>query len=127
MANQAIENVGSGADKAKLALAVLCFVGGIVGFYLLAKQGMPVRFASLFGGLAIAVIIALMSESGKRFIGFFRESVREAKRVVWPERKETIQITLYVFVFVIVMSLLLFGTDKLLEWALFDKILGWKR
>ncbi len=127
MSNQAIETVSSGADKAKLAIAALCVVAGIVGFYMLTKQGAVARGASLVVGLLAGIGIALASDSGKRFIGFFRESVKEAKRVVWPDRKETTQITIYVFVFVIVMSILLFGTDKLLEWVLFDKILGWKR
>jgi preprotein translocase subunit SecE len=127
MSNQAIETVNTGADRAKLAVAVLCVVAGIVGFYMLTKQGPFARGASLAGGLILGAVIALMSDSGKHFIGFFRESIKEAKRVVWPDRKETIQITIYVFVFVIVMSLLLFGTDKLLEWVLFDKLLGWKR
>ena len=36
---------------------------------------------------------------GKDFVGFARESVAEAKKVVWPTRKETIQITAVVFAF----------------------------
>jgi preprotein translocase subunit SecE len=127
MSNQAIETVSTGADRAKLVVAFLCVVAGIVGFYMLTKQGPIARGASLAGGLILGAVIALISDSGKAFIGFFKEAVKEAKRVVWPDRKETIQITIYVFVFVIVMSLLLFGTDKLLEWVLFDKLLGWKR
>jgi preprotein translocase subunit SecE len=127
MSNQAIETVNTGADKAKLAVAFLCVVAGIVGFYMLTKQGPIAQGASLVAGTVLGIVIGLMSDSGKRFVGFFREAVKEAKRVVWPERKETIQITIYVFIFVLVMSFLLFGTDKLLEWVLFDKILGWKR
>jgi preprotein translocase subunit SecE len=127
MSNQAVETVNVGADRAKLAVAFLCMVAGIVGFYVLTKQGPFAQGASLVAGAVLGAVIALMSDSGKRFVGFFREAVKEAKRVVWPERKETIQITMYVFAFVLVMSFLLFGTDKLLEWVLFDKILGWKR
>jgi preprotein translocase subunit SecE len=60
-------------------------------------------------------------------VGFGRDAVRETKKVVWPERKEALQITLYVFAFVVVMALFLWLTDKTLEWVFYDLILGWKK
>ena len=33
----------------------------------------------------------------------------------------------YVFAFVVVMALFMWVTDKTLEWALYDLILGWRR
>ena len=59
-------------------------------------------------------------------IAFGRDSVREVKKVVWPARKEAIQMTAYVFAFVFVMSLFLWLTDKTLEWVLYDLVLGWR-
>ena len=53
--------------------------------------------------------------------------MREVKKVVWPTRKEAGQMTGYVFVFVVLMALFLWLTDKTLEWALYDLILGWTR
>ena len=47
---------------------------------------------------------------------FVREVQIETKKVVWPERKETVQATLMVFVMVIVISLFLYGVDSLLSW-----------
>jgi len=47
--------------------------------------------------------------------------------VVWPTRKESGQMTLYVFAFVVVMALFLWLTDKTLEWVLYDLVLGWKK
>ncbi len=58
---------------------------------------------------------------------FGRDSWREVGKVVWPSRKEALQMTGYVFAFVVVMALFLFLTDKTLEWVLYDLILGWKR
>jgi preprotein translocase subunit SecE len=69
----------------------------------------------------------LTSESGRRLIGFGRDSYRELGKVVWPERKEAIQMTMYVFGFVLVMSILLWFTDKVIEWAFYDLILGWRK
>lgn len=47
---------------------------------------------------------------------FIREVQVETKKVVWPERKETIQATLMVFVMVIIISIFLYGVDSLLSW-----------
>ena len=52
--------------------------------------------------------------------------MRETKKVVWPTRKEAGQITGIVFAFVLVMALFLAGTDKTLEFLLYDVVLGWK-
>ena len=62
-----------------------------------------------------------------QLVAFGRDAVRETKKVVWPERKEALQITLYVFAFVVVMALFLWLTDKTLEWVFYDLILGWKK
>ena len=69
----------------------------------------------------------LVSDTGKQFVAFGQDAVREVKKVVWPERKEAMQITAYVFVFVVVMALFLWLTDKTLEWVFYDLILGWKK
>lgn len=127
MATQQVETVGTGADKAKLGLALALVVVGVVGFYLLAKQGAIVQWLALLAGFAAAVVIFLTSESGRQFVAFGRDSWREAKKVVWPSRKEAMQMTAYVFVFVVVMAIFLWTTDKLLEWAIFDLFLGWRK
>lgn len=127
MATSQIETVSTGADKAKLALSVALLVAGLAGFYLLAKQGAVVQWGVLLGGLVLAVGVFLVSEVGKRFIGFCRDSYREVKKVVWPTRKETIQMTAYVFGFVVIMALFLWLTDKTLEMVFYDLILGWRK
>lgn len=127
MATSQIETVSTGADKAKLTLSVALLVAGLAGFYLLAKQGAVVQWGVLLGGLVLAVGVFLVSEVGKRFIGFCRDSYREVKKVVWPTRKETIQMTAYVFGFVVIMALFLWLTDKTLEVVFYDLILGWRK
>ncbi len=122
-----VETVNSGADKAKLAGAVLLVVGGLVAYYLLAKQGAYAQWGALLALLAVAVVLFFTSESGKQLVAYGRDSWREARKVVWPTRKESLQMTGYVFAFVVVMALFLWGTDKTLEWVIFDLILGWTR
>lgn len=125
--NTQVETVSTGADKAKLAVAAMLVVAGLAAFYLLAKQDLWIRVVALLVVLAAAVATFFTSESGKELIAFGRDAVRETKKVVWPTRKESMQMTGYVFAFVVVMALFLFLTDKTLEWVLYDLVLGWKR
>ena len=122
-----VETVSSGADKVKLAAAGLLVIAAVAAFYALGKQDLWLRVAVLLVVLAGAVAAFFTSESGKELIAFGRDSIREVKKVVWPTRKEALQMTGYVFAFVVVMALFLWLTDKTLEWLLYDLILGWKR
>ena len=126
-ANTQVETVSTGADKAKLVGAAVLLVGALAVFYVLSKQDLWLRVLALIALLAAAVALFFTSESGKQLIAFGRDSVREAKKVVWPSRKEAVQMTGYVFAFVFVMALFLWITDKTLEWVLYDLVLGWRR
>ena len=124
MATTQVETVNTGADKAKLAAAVALVIASVAGFYLLSKQGPIVQWAALLVGLVVAAAVFLVSESGRQFVAFARDAWREVKKVVWPTRKETVQMTAYVFAFVVIMALFLWLTDKTLEWVFYDLILG---
>jgi preprotein translocase subunit SecE len=126
MAAEQIETVNTGADRAKLAVSVVLVIAGIVGFYMLAKQGAFAQWGVLIAALVAAVVVFVSSESGKEFVAFGRDAVREAKKVVWPARKEAMQMTAYVFAFVVVMALFLWLTDKTVEWVIFDLLSGWR-
>jgi preprotein translocase subunit SecE len=127
MATSQVQTVNTSADKAKLAAAAAIVIASLVAYYALSKQGPLFQWLGLLVGLAVAVVIFLMSESGKALVAFGHESVREVKKVVWPARREAIQMTAYVFGFVLIMALFLWLTDKTLEWVLYDLILGWKK
>jgi preprotein translocase, SecE subunit, bacterial len=47
---------------------------------------------------------------------FLREVQAEAKKVVWPDRKETLQATLIVVLMVIFVALFLWAVDGILGW-----------
>ena len=126
MATSQVETVITGADKAKLAVAVGLVIAAIAGFYALSKQGALVQWGVLLLGIAAAVVVFLVSESGRQLVGFSKDSVKEVKKVVWPTRKESVQMTLYVFAFAVVMALFLWLTDQTLAWVLYDLVLGWR-
>jgi preprotein translocase subunit SecE len=127
MANQKVEDVTSAADRVKAVLAIAAVLAGLVGYYMLSQQPAIARVGSVLAGLAAGAAIAWFSGPGQRFFAFARDSWTETRRVVWPDRKETTQMTLIVFGFVLAMAVFLWLVDKSLEWVLYDLILGWKR
>ena len=127
MSNSHVETVSTSADKARVAAAVALVVAALFAYYALSKQGAIAQWAALLVLLAAAAGAFLTSEWGKALIAYGHESTREVRKVVWPSRKEAMQMTGYVFAFVFVMALFLWLTDKTLEWAIFDLILGWRR
>jgi len=124
MSNQSVQTVSTSNDKIKVALAVVVAIVGVIGFYYLSDKPALVRAGALVAGLAFAVLILWTSSTGRDFLNFAKEAVRETKKVVWPTRREATQITGIVFAFVLVMAVFLWGTDKTLEFLLYDIILG---
>ena len=127
MATSEVQTVSAAGEKMRLALAGALVIAALVAYYMLAGQGGLAQWGELLVGLAAGVVVFFTSESGRQLIAFGRDAVREVKKVVWPERKEAMQITAYVFAFVVVMALFLWLTDKTLEWVFYDLILGWKK
>ena len=127
MASTQVETVSSGADKVRLVLVGLLVIGALAAFYLLSKEGPVAQWGGLVAGLVLAAVVFFTAETGKRLIGFGRDSWREVKKVVWPTRKEAMQTTAFVFAFAVEMALFLWMTDKTLEWVFYDLILGWRK
>jgi preprotein translocase subunit SecE len=82
----------------------------------------------MLAGAGLAAAAGLADRAGASFFRLREERpLTEAKKVVWPSRKETMQTTGLVFAFVVVMALFLWLTDKSLEWVLYDIVLGWRK
>jgi len=111
------------ADKIKLLLAFLLVVAGVVGYYALHDGAAVLRVLSVLLGVVAAAGVFWTTEPGKRFFGFASDSVAEAKRVVWPTRKETVQTTAVVILFAVVMALFLWAVDATLL-TIVNKLMG---
>lgn len=127
MASTDVQTVGGAADTAKVATAALLAVGGFVAYFLLSAQGAAAQWGGLIGCMVLGAVVFFTAHTGRVFIGFLRDAKREMSKVVWPARRESVQMTLYVFGFVFVMALFLWLTDKTLEWLLYDLVLGWRK
>ncbi|MFV1998034.1 MAG: preprotein translocase subunit SecE [Acidiferrobacterales bacterium] len=110
------------ADNLKLVVAALILGGGIYGFYYLETEGDLVRIATVLGAAILAAGVALTSAPGQTSWEFAKGARTELRKVVWPSRKETIQVTLAVLVIVILVSLFLmlvdFGLSNLRDFLL---------
>jgi preprotein translocase subunit SecE len=103
-------------DNLKIAVAVACVVAGVWGYYYFSDTALVLRVLMVMGGLLAAGGVAWLSTPGKEFFAFAQEAWQEAGRVSWPTRKETMQTTLVVFAFVVIMGLVLFSIDTTLAW-----------
>ena len=104
-------------DRIKIAGAFACVVAGVWGYYYFGDTALVLRVLMVLGGLVLAGVVAYTSVPGKQFFAFAQEAWQEAGRVSWPTRKETIQTTGVVFVFVVVMALFLFSVDTTISWV----------
>jgi preprotein translocase subunit SecE len=122
------KNLTKDASESNLVagISIALILGSLIGYYGLATQPLMIRLGVLIGGIAIAVGLVAATPTGKRFIAYAKDSVNEVKKVVWPSRKETTQMTLIVFAFVVVMAIFLWSADKIIEWLIFAVFLGWK-
>ena len=86
MSNQSVQTVSTSNDKIKVALAIVAAIAGVIGFFYLKGQNKPALMCAgaLVAGLVFAVLLLWSSASGRDFLNFAKESVRETKKVVWP-------------------------------------------
>ncbi len=110
-------------DKIQITIAVLLVIAGLGAFYWWADQPAIARVGAMLGCFLVGGVIGWFTEPGREFAQYAQESVEEAKKVVWPTQKETMQSTLVIFAFVAVMALFLWATDSSLSLAL-SKFLG---
>jgi preprotein translocase subunit SecE len=116
MAEVQIPAVASAKDSALLTLSILVLLAGIGAFYWYEDQALPIRIAMVIAGLAAATGLIWFSWYGREFRQFAVAARVELRKVVWPEREETIKTTYVVFIFTIVMGLFFFGLDWILTW-----------
>ena len=106
----------SAKDSALLMLSIFALLLGIVAFYWYEDLALPLRIGMVLAGLAAATGLIWFSWYGREFWQFAIASRIELRKVVWPEREETIKTTYVVFIFAIVMGVFFWGLDWVLTW-----------
>ncbi|WP_129644585.1 preprotein translocase subunit SecE [Peristeroidobacter agariperforans] len=113
MTDQVQENA-TALDALKLAAGVVILAAGIAGFYWLVDLPIWLRWIIVLAALIAGALVSLQSYQGKSFWQFVQSSRVELRKVVWPSTQETWQVTLVVFVMIIVLGLFFWGVDTLL-------------
>ena len=112
----------SAKDTTLATLAVVGVLGGIVAFYWYDEEALPLRVAMVVIGLAAGAALAWFSSYGREFLQFAQAARVELRKVVWPQREETIQTTVVVFIFAAVMGVFFWALDWVL--TLMTRFLG---
>lgn len=117
--SQKAENQSSAKslETIKIVVALFVLLASLVGYYVYSEVHAVVRVLGLLAGVAIAAAIFYQSEKGKSWFSYVSHAQKEVKQVIWPTRQETVQMTLIVFVAVIVMSIFLWLVDMFFLWA----------
>ena len=108
---------GGAANTAKLVVAILVVLAGVVGYYLLANQAAWLRWLPVVGGIILAAVVIAWSQYGTDLRQFMHDARVELRKIVWPGRQETGMTTMVVFVFVLAAGLFFWGLDLVLAWA----------
>ena len=101
-------------DKVKLVLALGVVVAGVAAFIIYDDQSELYRWLGVIAATAIACVIALQTQLGRSSWGFVLEARTEVRKVVWPTRKETMQMSFIVIVMVLIMAIILWAFDSML-------------
>ncbi len=117
MTEKTEELVSGAAEWAKWIVAALLLVAGVFGNYYFEEQPLLYRFVGVLLLALLAIFVFLQTVQGKTFLGLLKESRAEVRKVVWPTKQETMQTTLFVVIIVLFMSVVLWGFDTLLGFA----------
>jgi preprotein translocase subunit SecE len=116
MAEVQTQDGASAKDTALMSLSVLVLLAGVVAFYWYDEEALPIRLAMVLGGVLVAGGLVWSSWYGREFRLFAQAARVELRKVVWPNREETVRITVVVFVFATAMGLFFWGLDFVLAW-----------
>ncbi|WP_178861993.1 preprotein translocase subunit SecE [Thiomicrorhabdus cannonii] len=110
-------NASNSLDTAKLLLAIAVLVGSLVGYYVYDQAHAVVRVLGVIAGVAVSAFIVYQTKIGRGWFSYLSHAKREVRQVVWPTRQETVQMTLIVFVMVIIMGIFFWLIDMFFLWA----------
>jgi preprotein translocase subunit SecE len=110
-------------DTAKLVLAIGIVVASLVAYYYFGEASQLLRSLGVLVALAVGALVALQSMQGQTLWKFVQAARIELRKVVWPTREETIQTTIAVLIFAVIMGVFFFLLDLFLAF-LTSKITG---
>lgn len=110
------EATASRFDTLKWLIVFVLVTAAVVGNSYFADASLLYRVLGIVALALVAALVALQTARGAAFWALVKGSRTEIRKVVWPTRQETVQTTMIVVVFVLLVALLLWGLDGFLGW-----------
>ena len=116
--NAKTENPGASAlDTVKLVLAVAILLSGIVGYYWFIDMAAWQRWLGVLASIGVGIAVFMTSAQGQATWRFIQSARIELRKVVWPTRQETVQTTIVIIFFVVILGVFFWLLDMFLLWA----------
>jgi preprotein translocase subunit SecE len=112
--SESSKEISSGLDTLKMATAVAILLSSIFSFYYFSDLSVLIRALVVIFSVVLALLIFFKTQRGLIFWDFLQGSRVEMRKVVWPTKQETLQTTLTVFIFVLVLGIFFWLLDFLL-------------
>ena len=109
-----VESQPTYVDTAKLVLAAGIVLIGFVAYYYFGDASTLLRALAVLVAAGLAAFVAFQSAQGRALWQFIQASRVELRKVVWPTREETIQTTIAVLIFAVIMGTFFWLLDILL-------------
>jgi len=118
------EEIGSRYDTPLLTAALVLLFGALVAFYYFdAQLGKLPRLGILLGGVAGCAFLVSRTAAGAAIWSYLQGANVERRKVVWPTRQESVQTTLVIAIFVVIVALIMWLLDSGLLWTV-QKLTG---
>jgi preprotein translocase subunit SecE len=111
-----VETSSGRFDTVKWVVVAVLVAVAVVGNSYFADQSLLYRVLGIVALAAVAGLVALQTAKGAAFWTLVKGARTEIRKVVWPTRQETVQTTMIVVAFVVLVALLLWGLDSFLGW-----------
>ena len=108
--------------KIIIALAIIVFSIWFTNSKYLFGSSEILRTAILLTSIFVAGIVLIWGNFARLLI-YFRNSVVELKKVVWPDKAYATKMTIFVLIFVTILTIFIYLADFLISWVLFDLLM----
>lgn len=108
--------------KIIIAMAIIVFSIWFTNSKYLFGSSEILRTAILSTSVFIAGIVLIWGNFARLLI-YFKNSVVELKKVVWPDKAYATKMTIFVLIFVTILTIFIYLADFLISWVLFDLLM----
>ncbi len=117
--SKSVESQAKEGSSVGMIVSILIVAGAIALFYLdpLGLNTTLYKVLFLLVGLILAGLVFFKSPQGVRLNSFLKETKIELRKVVWPNRDETMKTTGMIMVAVVIVAIFLWIVDAFFTWA----------